>query len=230
MPFMSKSSSPSTFASFPKMTDIQLPIRVAQCVGITAAGALAGANLSISFIAVPRILESPPHLLLKQWNNMFQQGKAFFPFASLIPTGSFFFLAYKQTDKLKMKLFGAAGALAFGMVPYTVLFMLYTNSKLLGKVDEAQASYASQSGGDWDDLSSGSGRKHKKSSKDRERSDRSYKKSSSSRRKEASDEDEDVRTAHELVDRWAMLNLGRGVMMLASAAIATWTVVRYSKN
>lgn len=131
-----------------------------------------------------------------------------------------------------MKLFGAAGALAVGIVPYTILFMMYTNTKLLGKVDEAQGVYANQTGGDWDDGSSGSGRKHKKSSKDRERgerSDKSYKKSSSSRRKEVPEEDEDVRTAHELVDRWAMLNLGRGVMMIASAAIGTWTVIRYSK-
>ncbi|KAG4033422.1 hypothetical protein MFRU_005g04290 [Monilinia fructicola] len=211
------------------MSDVQLPIRFAEVVAITASSALAGANLSISFITVPRILESPPHLLLKQWNNLFQQGKAFFPVASLIPAGSYFFLAYKQTSKLKLKLFGAAGALAVGIIPYTLLFMLYTNSKLLGKVDEAQGVYANQSGGDWDDVSSGSGRKHKKSSKDRERSDRSYKKSSSSRRKVLDDDDEDVRTAHELVDRWALLNLGRSAMMIASAAIGTWTVVRYSK-
>ncbi|KAJ8059194.1 hypothetical protein OCU04_012165 [Sclerotinia nivalis] len=228
MPFMSKSS-PSTFASFPTMTDVQLPIRLAQCVGITASSAIAGASLSISFIAVPRLLESPPHLLLKQWNNLFQQGKAFFPFASMIPAASFFFLAYKQTDKLKLKMFATAGALAVGIMPYTILFMMHTNKKLLGKVDEAQGAYANQAGGDFDDVSSGSGRKHKKSSKDRERSDRSYKKSSSSRRKET-DEDEDVRTAHELVDHWSLLNLGRSVMMIASAAIGTWTVVRYSKN
>ncbi|RAL66870.1 hypothetical protein DID88_007652 [Monilinia fructigena] len=168
------------------MSDVQLPIRFAEVVAITASSALAGA-------------------------------------------GSYFFLAYKQTSKLKLKLFGAAGALAVGIVPYTLLFMMYTNSKLLGKVDEAQGNYANQSGGDWDDVSSGSGRKHKKSSKDRERSDRSYKKSSSSRRKVLDDEDEDVRTAHELVDHWALLNLGRGVIMIASAAIGTWTVVRYSK-
>ncbi|KAA8570365.1 hypothetical protein EYC84_002659 [Monilinia fructicola] len=193
------------------MSDVQLPIRFAEVVAITASSALAGANLSISFITVPRILESPPHLLLKQWNNLFQQGKAFFPVASLIPAGSYFFLAYKQTSKLKLKLFGAAGALAVGIIPYTLLFMLYTNSKLLGKVDEAQGVYANQSGGDWDD--------------DRERSDRSYKKSSSSRRKVLDDDDEDVRTAHELVDRWALLNLGRSAMMIASAAIGTWTVM-----
>ncbi|KAI9642284.1 hypothetical protein NHQ30_009086 [Ciborinia camelliae] len=211
------------------MTDVQLPIRLAQCIGITASSALAGASLSISFIAVPRILESPPHLLLKQWHNLFQQGKAFFPIASLIPAASFFFLAYKQTSQLKLKMFAAAGALMVGIIPYTVLFMMYTNTKLLGKLDEAQGVYTNQSGGDWDSVSSGSGRKHKKSSKDRERSDRSYKKSSSSRRK-VPDEDEDVRTAHELVDRWALLNLGRSIMMIASAAIGTWTVVRYSKN
>ncbi|ESZ99609.1 hypothetical protein SBOR_0020 [Sclerotinia borealis F-4128] len=207
------------------MTDIELPIRLAQCIGITASSALAGASLSISFIAVPRLLESPPHLLLKQWNNLFQQGKAFFPIASLVPAGSFFFLAYKQTSKLKLKLFAAAGALAVGIIPYTLLCMMSTNTKLLGKVDEAQVVYANQSGGDWDDVSSGSGRKHKKSSKDRERSDRSYKKSSSSRRKPLEEEgDEDVRTAHELVDRWALLNVGRGIMMIASAAVGTWTV------
>lgn len=155
--------------------------------------------------------------------------KLFFPTASIIPAASFFFLAYKETDKLKLKLFATAGTLALGMMPYTILFMLYTNKKLLDKADEAQGLYADQVGGDTDDVSSGSGRKHKKSSKDRERSDRSYKKSSSSKRKEV-DEHEDVRTAHELVDHWSLLNLGRSALMIASAAVGTWTVVRYSKN
>ncbi|QSZ29248.1 hypothetical protein DSL72_003760 [Monilinia vaccinii-corymbosi] len=212
------------------MNDVQFPIRLAQVIGITTSSALAGTSLSLSFIAVPRILESPPHLLLKQWNHLFQQGKTFFPAASLIPAGSFFYLAYKQTSKLPRRLLGAAGLLALAISPYTLLFMMYTNAKLLGKVDEAQAVYAQS--GDWDDLSSGSGRKHKKSSKDRERSSKKTSSSSSggsSRRKVLEDGDEDVRTAHELVDRWALLNLGRGVLLMASAAIGSWTVVRCSK-
>jgi len=32
-------------------------------------------------------------------------------------------------------------------------------------------------------------------------------------------------TAHALVDKWGLLNLGRGFMMLASGAIGAWTVV-----
>jgi hypothetical protein len=207
------------------MNDIKLPIRVAQCVGITTAAALAGANLSISFTTVPRLLESPPHLLLKQWSNLFNQGKAFFPLASLISAGSFFFLAYKETDKLKLKSWAAAGALSVGIVPYTFLTMMYTNRKLLGKLDEAQGMVYSDR--EWDDeASGGSGRKHKSS---RSKTERSSKKSSSSRKHSSSkevEEDEDHRSAHELVDRWAVLNLGRGLMLLAASAVGAYNLVR----
>ncbi|KAM3077542.1 hypothetical protein ACMFMG_006879 [Clarireedia jacksonii] len=225
MPFMSKSSSSaSSFGGFSPLNDVKLPIRVAQCVGITAASALAGANLSVSFITVPRLLESPPHLLLKQWANLYHQGKAFFPVASLLPAGSFFFLAYKETDKLKLKSWAAAGALSVALAPYTLLTMMYTNRKLFSKLDEAQGMVYSDR--EWDDeASGGSGRKHKSS---RSKTERSSKKSSSSRKRSSKEEEEeeDHRTAHELVDRWAVLNLGRGLILLAASAIGAYTVVR----
>jgi hypothetical protein len=80
---------------------------------------------------------------------------------------------------------------------------------------------------EWDDeASGGSGRKHKSS---RSKTERSSKKSSSSRKHSSSkevEEEEDHRTAHELVDRWAVLNLGRGLMLLAASAIGAYTIVR----
>lgn len=168
---------------------IETPIRLAQTVGITTSSLLAGASLTMSFMMVPRLLESPTPLLLKQWNGMFQAGKVSAPPVAAVSAASFFYLASKlpaSADKTKFYSYIAAGVLAVGIIPYTVVFMLPTNQKLLEKVEETKMLSLK------DELvEAGLGEE----------------------------------TAHKLVDKWGMLNLGRSVLMTIAAVLGTWTAL-----
>ncbi|TVY22928.1 Noranthrone monooxygenase [Lachnellula hyalina] len=121
------------------MADLQtpLPIRLAQTMGLTTAGLLAGANISFSLIALPRILESPTPLLIQQWKNMFESGKFFMPPIALLSSSMLFYLASQARSPKSVlsedRFWGyvAAGVLALSIVPYTLLFMNGTNSRLL---------------------------------------------------------------------------------------------------
>jgi hypothetical protein len=52
-----------------------LPIRIAQTLGLGTSLMLAGSTLTTSIYLIPRLLESPTPLMLRQWDGMFQQGK-----------------------------------------------------------------------------------------------------------------------------------------------------------
>ncbi|TVY46341.1 Noranthrone monooxygenase, partial [Lachnellula occidentalis] len=118
-----------------------LPIRLAQTLGLTTAGLLAGANISFSLIALPRILESPTPLLIQQWKHLFTSGRATLPPMALLSSSLFFYLASqarssssKPTSALPEESFWgyvAAGVLALSIVPYTMVFMSPTNERLL---------------------------------------------------------------------------------------------------
>ena len=124
------------------MSDNQLPLRIAQTLGITTSAVVAGFVSSASFALVPRMLESPTPLLLKQWGNAYAAGKKNVPPFAALSSACYFYLAYTlPSDAQKAKLYGylAAGALTIGIIPYTLLVMLPTNKKLLEKVDETKA-------------------------------------------------------------------------------------------
>jgi hypothetical protein len=124
------------------MSDTQLALRIAQTVGITTSAILAGFVSSASFTLVPRMLESPTPLLLKQWGNAYNVGKRNAPPFAALSSACYFYLAYTlPSNAEKAKLYGylAAGALTIGIIPYTVLVMLPTNKKLLAKVEETKA-------------------------------------------------------------------------------------------
>jgi len=117
------------------MFDNALPIRLAQTVGITASSILGGYVASASFTLVPRLLESPTPLMLKQWGNAYDVGKKNAPPLAALSAVCYFYLAYTSP---KSKFYGylIAGALSVSIVPYTLAVMLPTNKKLLAKVDD----------------------------------------------------------------------------------------------
>jgi len=168
-----------------------LPIRLAQVVGITASSALAGTVFSMSFYSVPRLLESPSPLLLKQWSNLFNAGRKTAPPIGALSAVSYFYLAYASTlpSQHKSKLYGylAAGILSMGIMPYTLAVMLPTNKKLLAKVEEMKAFAKGDSV-----VEVGLGEE----------------------------------TAHKLVDWWAVLNLGRGLMLGIAGILGAWTALK----
>jgi hypothetical protein len=122
------------------MSEVPLPIRLAQTIGITVASAAAGSTLSISFYTIPRLLESPTPLILKQWGHLFDTGRKTGPPIGMTAAASFFYLAYAlKEDRFKFLGYLVAGGLSVGIVPYTLLVLMGTNRKLLSKVEETRA-------------------------------------------------------------------------------------------
>jgi hypothetical protein len=123
------------------MSDTPLAIRLAQTIGITTSSILSGYVTAASVTLVPRVLESPTPLLLKQWGNAYAVGTKNAPPFAALSAACYFYLAYSlPSPAAKFKLYGyiAAGALTVGIVPYTLLVMMDTNKKLLAKVEETK--------------------------------------------------------------------------------------------
>jgi hypothetical protein len=144
-----------------------------------------------SVALIPRLMESPTPLMLRQWRTAFIQGKNSMPPLGLIASSSFFYLAYEAhqvADILpyKWKAYLTSGLLTIGIIPYTILILGPTNRKLLAKAAETSTLAL-------DDkvVEVGLGGE----------------------------------TAHKLVDDWATLNLGRGIMLGVAAFIGTWTAL-----
>ncbi|CZT07892.1 uncharacterized protein RAG0_13178 [Rhynchosporium agropyri] len=173
-----------------------LPIRLAQTLGITSSLVLAGQTLSTSFVTAPRLLESPASLLLRQWGNMYDVGKKTGPTISAIASSAFFYLAYK-THISNLALLNTTGN-------WTGRNWLYTLAGFLS-VGIVPYTFAVMLPTNKELL----------------------RKVEVVRRVETSEEDEverkDLeRNAHQLVDSWATLNLGRGFMLLGSGVLGVW--------
>ncbi|CZR61030.1 uncharacterized protein PAC_10926 [Phialocephala subalpina] len=179
------------------MADISpLPIRLAQTLGLSSSLILAGQTITLSTFLIPRLLDSPTPLMLKQWNTMFQVGRKAGPQLALLSAISYFYLSYKShlsplpafsnTLLSKTTSYAIAGLLSIGIVPYTLIFISGTNSKLLKKVEETKTLKVSD-----EVVEVGLGNE----------------------------------SAHALVDWWGMLNLGRGALLVASGVLGAWTAL-----
>ncbi|KAK3984369.1 hypothetical protein QBC44DRAFT_375279 [Cladorrhinum sp. PSN332] len=98
-----------------------------------------GISLSLSTFLVPRLLEAPVPVMLKQWNSTFIQGRKSMPVLSALAALGYWYLAAKTKSP---KLFGAAGALSVGIVPYTYVCMMKTNLELVKREREVNESQA----------------------------------------------------------------------------------------
>lgn len=114
--------------------------RVLQTVGLTTTAILAGVSASFSIYTVPRLLESPTPLLLKQFKHMYESGHGSVPAGTVIAATSFLALAYdsRAIGSNAWKGYVTVAALAVGIVPYTILLMLGTNKVLLEGADQAE--------------------------------------------------------------------------------------------
>jgi hypothetical protein len=178
----------------------QLPIRIAQTLGITLSTFVAGSSITISTFLVPRLLESPAPLLLSQWTNLFHAGKVTAPPLSLISACTYFYLSYtKHTsylytgtgrDRFAVWSYLVAGLLSVGIIPYTLLVMGDTNRKLL-----------------------------------QQRQSLDYTRELNIKEDEITQQYKDNKTVHELVDWWGVLNLGRGLMLTISGVLGTWVAL-----
>jgi len=182
------------------MTDSPLPIRLAQTVGLSLTLVQAGATLGISAFTVPRLLESPTPLMIRQWANTFTIGKAVAPPLAILSSLSYFYLSYAHSSYSsssasainlalqgnKALAYAVVGGLSVGIVPYTLLLMTPTNNKLLKKADEMRGL-------------------------------------------EKEDTVVEIglagENAHQLVDWWGVLNFGRGVMLSVAGVMGVWTAL-----
>ncbi|KAL2155008.1 hypothetical protein VTH82DRAFT_3684 [Thermothelomyces myriococcoides] len=174
-----------------------VPYRLAQATGLLLGTLSAGANLTLSVFLVPRLLESPTPLMLQQWGRTYRRGAATVPFAAGLAAASYAYLSYYYYHHhhtslgllTRARAYLAAAALTVGIVPYTLAVMGRTN-RGLNQMERAVDQAAAAA---------------KEASAESEK-----------------EEEEDVvgveeESAKRLVDWWGVLNLGRGVMLLAGS-------------
>lgn len=126
------------------MGDSSATTRIVQSVGISTSLILAGSSAGFSVYLVPRLLESPTPLLLRQWDNAYEQGKRSIPSIAIIPLLSYAYLAYSEhtaafPSTRKAKAYAAAALLTTSIVPYTLLCMRSINGKLKKKKAETSS-------------------------------------------------------------------------------------------
>ncbi|KAK4160955.1 hypothetical protein QBC43DRAFT_324573 [Cladorrhinum sp. PSN259] len=111
-------------------------------------GLASGISLSYSALLVPRLLEAPVPVMLKQWRSAYAQGKKLVPLLSVFTSLGYWYLAAKSnkfsSHSNSNKLFGTAGALTFGIVPYTLAWMWGVNKELTRREKEVSAMQAEE--------------------------------------------------------------------------------------
>lgn len=123
------------------MTDKPTSVRAAQALAIFLSTGGSGLSLGLSTLVVPRLLESPTPLMLRQWARVLMAGKHTFPALGAAAAAPYWYLAYRfwgAGGTRVGQLYLLAGALCVGIVPYTLVVVMPTNRKLLRKVDETK--------------------------------------------------------------------------------------------
>ena len=149
-----------------------------------------GSILSLSFFAVPSWLIAPSPVLVRQWQVSFDRGKILNPGIALVSIISYSYLSYRLYGTLnhpKAELYGLSALATFGIWPYTIVGMMYTNRKLFKKHDEMKGLEVGEKATEVG-LAKGESTK-------------------------------------ELVDKWGILNVGRGLFPLIGAVLGLWATL-----
>jgi hypothetical protein len=125
-------------------SDAPLTIRLVQTIGITASSWLAGQVASFSIFTIPRLLESPTPLMLRQWKAMFYAGKSVGQPGGIVIALSYFYLAYAShtssslpfTSNVNGISYAVSGLLSIGIVPYTLTVLMPTNLAIFKREEE----------------------------------------------------------------------------------------------
>jgi len=119
------------------MASTSLPTRLVSTLAITTTAAVSGANFALSAYLIPRILESPEDLLLKQWRAVYWSVRATLPAPGAIAGFAFFYLAYDayylplSAVGFEWKAYAVAGVMTIAVAPYHALFMGKNEEQLL---------------------------------------------------------------------------------------------------
>ncbi|KAK0746376.1 hypothetical protein B0T18DRAFT_429349 [Schizothecium vesticola] len=119
-------------------TPTPTPIRLAQTSAILLSSSLAGVSLAFSAFLVPRLLDLPVPLMLVQWRATFHQGSKTMPPAAAAAAALYFYLAAAHRRSARGVYYLTAGVLSFGIIPYTVAFMMATNRMLEARAERAE--------------------------------------------------------------------------------------------
>ncbi|KAK1991184.1 hypothetical protein LX36DRAFT_363894 [Colletotrichum falcatum] len=121
------------------------PLRGMQASTVLVNTALAGLNLGLSVFVVPRLLESPTPLMLRQWSAMFARTSRVFPLPTLACALSYWYMAYCHhsaagggRSSSSSRLLAVAGALCFAIVPWTRFLMVDINRELKRRAEGAR--------------------------------------------------------------------------------------------
>ncbi|KAJ0122748.1 hypothetical protein J7T55_003264 [Diaporthe amygdali] len=114
-------------------------IRITEAATIFLSTITAAGNLSLSILVIPRLLESPTPLMLRQWVNSYSLNKVLFPSLGSLSGLAYLFLSYHHhlsAATAKSRAYLGAGLFCFSAIPYTWAFVLPTNRKILRKAEE----------------------------------------------------------------------------------------------
>ncbi|KAK7713273.1 hypothetical protein SLS64_004522 [Diaporthe eres] len=114
-------------------------IRTVEAASIFLSTLTAGGNLALSILVVPRLLESPTPLMLRQWVNSYNVTKVIFPALGSLSGFSYLFLSYHHRHSgaaTRANAYFAAGLLCLSVMPYTGVFIVPTNKKIMRKAEE----------------------------------------------------------------------------------------------
>lgn len=225
---------------------LPLPLRVLQFAVLLSSSGFAGIEVALSYFLVPRLLESPTPVLLKQMSRHVELGRAVLRPVALGTALGYFGLSYGVWRRAgpggerAALLYAVAGALSMAMAPYTVFLVLPINDKVVERAREAgvldeDGTSAAKATAVAKDAENQQEQPHLRTTGKR-KDDASKEQASKDKTSSATDtapsgsagakgilrvfvEDPDTQTTHALVDRWGVLNLGRAVIMTLSAAI-----------
>ncbi|KAI1401772.1 hypothetical protein F4819DRAFT_457152 [Hypoxylon fuscum] len=116
-------------------------IRALQATSIALLTSTAGLSASLSFFVIPRLLESPTPVLIRQFGRMLSSAHQLLPLPLVLPGVLHAYLAYQLPDKARW--YAAAAALTFSTLPWTRAVMMPVNRKMEAKAQAVSAMDAS---------------------------------------------------------------------------------------
>ena len=98
----------------------------------------AGAGFGISIFSMPAIIRYGPstEVLVRQWKVVFDRGSVVFPALAGCTALNYFVVAQQHWSRgLEWRGFAAGGALQLAIIPFTILFIVGVNAKLMAAID-----------------------------------------------------------------------------------------------
>ncbi|KAI0151666.1 hypothetical protein GGR57DRAFT_179177 [Xylariaceae sp. FL1272] len=120
------------------MALLSTTVGLAAAASIVASGWSSGMGFGLSIFGIPTILsgQTSSEVMIRQWRHQFLRGKAIFPALGALNAVNFWTIAYHCfSHGLEWRGFAVAGASTMFIIPFTLVFIMDTNKKLLAEHD-----------------------------------------------------------------------------------------------